>query len=273
MNRLQQIEFNILKEFVSVCERYGLKYWLVCGSALGAVKYGGFIPWDDDIDVALPRKDYERLLAVADEAFGEGLFLQNFGSEPEFPFIYSKLIDTRTTYVEAARSAFNIKQCVFIDVFPLDGYPRKRKRLFELKKAFYVRLMSSAFAGKSRAKALLTFPLKAAAKAVGMKRLVRGYSRLVSSNPLEDSGLWCNFGNSRLKVEYAPRSQYGDGTRASFESLSVVVPENYDAYLTQKYGKWREDLPESEKKGHHGYILFDPDRPWGDESVKAQDTL
>ena len=59
MTELQEIEFGLLQQFLSVCEQLNLTYYLVCGSALGAVKYGGFIPWDDDIDVALPRKDYE----------------------------------------------------------------------------------------------------------------------------------------------------------------------------------------------------------------------
>jgi lipopolysaccharide cholinephosphotransferase len=59
MNKLQSLEFDMLKEFVRICDDLGLKYYLVCGSALGAAKYGGFIPWDDDVDEALPRPDYE----------------------------------------------------------------------------------------------------------------------------------------------------------------------------------------------------------------------
>ena len=65
MTELQTVELELLRQFLAVCEREGLTYYMVCGSALGAVKYGGFIPWDDDIDVALPRADYERFCRVA----------------------------------------------------------------------------------------------------------------------------------------------------------------------------------------------------------------
>lgn len=77
MTELQEIEFGLLQQFLSICEQLNLTYYLVCGSALGAVKYGGFIPWDDDIDVALPRKDYEIFCRKAPQILPEWCFLQN----------------------------------------------------------------------------------------------------------------------------------------------------------------------------------------------------
>lgn len=74
MTELQEIEVGLLQQFLSICEKLNLTYYLVCGSALGAVKYGGFIPWDDDIDVALPRKDYERFCREAPELLPEWCF-------------------------------------------------------------------------------------------------------------------------------------------------------------------------------------------------------
>ena len=84
MTELQEIEFGLLQQFLSVCEQLNLTYYLVCGSALGAVKYGGFIPWDDDIDVALPRKDYEIFCREAPRILPEWCFLQNYHSEPQY---------------------------------------------------------------------------------------------------------------------------------------------------------------------------------------------
>ena len=77
MTELQTVELELLRQFLAVCEREGLTYYMICGSALGAVKYGGFIPWDDDIDVALPRADYERFCRVAPGLLKDWCFMQN----------------------------------------------------------------------------------------------------------------------------------------------------------------------------------------------------
>ena len=89
MNELQKIEFDMLKEVVRVCSELKLTYYLVCGSALGAIKYRGFIPWDDDMDIALPRRDYEIFIKEAQALLPENLFLQNYHTEPSFPQIFS----------------------------------------------------------------------------------------------------------------------------------------------------------------------------------------
>ena len=78
MTPLQKTEFALLECIVSICSRLNLRYYLVCGSALGAVKYGGFIPWDDDIDVGMPREDYNRFLSMAPSLLPDHLFLQNY---------------------------------------------------------------------------------------------------------------------------------------------------------------------------------------------------
>ena len=121
MTELQTVELNLLKELLALCEKLSLRSYLVCGSALGAVKYGGFIPWDDDIDVALPRPDYERFCAEAPAYLPDWCFLQNYRSEPLYYLLGSKLRDSRTTYMEQMAERLPIHHGVFIDVFPLDG--------------------------------------------------------------------------------------------------------------------------------------------------------
>lgn len=121
MTELQEIEFGLLQQFLSICEQLNLTYYLVCGSALGAAKYSGFIPWDDDIDVALPRKDYEIFCREAPEILPEWCFLQNYHSDPQYYLLGSKLRDSRTTYIEMMAEHLKINHGVFIDIFPLDG--------------------------------------------------------------------------------------------------------------------------------------------------------
>lgn len=127
MTPIQKKVLQILQSFMQICDQLQLKYFLVCGSALGAVKYGGFVPWDDDVDVALFRNDYERFCKEAPALLPEQLFLQNFQSDPAFPAIYSKLRNSETTCIEESIAALPINHGISIDIFPLDGYPKDKK--------------------------------------------------------------------------------------------------------------------------------------------------
>jgi len=267
MNQLQKTELELLRVFIGICEKLGLRYYLVCGSALGAAKYGGFIPWDDDVDVALRREDYRILVSKAQELLPSWCFLQTYTSDPGYPQMFAKLRDSRTTYIERSARELKINHGVFIDIFPLDGYPeeeRAKKRLERLK-WWYKRCLSSANAfdkGQSLRARLFFIALKAMGYHRRTGKTVRKLERLLAVYPTETSALWCNHGNWQGIKEYAPREQYGDGATARFEDLTVIIPERYDEYLTQKYGDWRADLPEEEKTGHHHTAIYDPDRPY-----------
>ena len=263
MNEIQKTELNILKEFIRVCKEIGAPYFLVCGSCLGAVKYGGFIPWDDDIDVGMRREDYELFLEKAPRLLPEYLFLQNYKSDRAIPFLYSKLRDSRTTMIEKSTAKLPINHGIYIDIFPLDGYPEKHLKRYELKKRIYKLQLLCAFDCDVRPH---TRVFIAAERLLGFHkrcdRINRKLETLLRSCPTESSALWCNQGNWQGKREYAPREQYGRGTEAVFEGLKVCVPEKYDAYLTQKYGDWRADLPDEQKKSHHGVLICDAGVPY-----------
>ena len=127
MNDLQQTEFKMLKCFVEICNKLNLKYYLVCGTALGAVKYKGFIPWDDDVDVALPREDYEIFCKEAQRLLPKEYFLQTYKTDKAYPSIFAKIRNSNTTYIEKTIAKLPINHGVYIDVFPLDGYPEDKK--------------------------------------------------------------------------------------------------------------------------------------------------
>ncbi len=271
MTELQQIEKNILACALEIVDRLHLTYFLVCGSALGAVKYNGFIPWDDDIDIAMPRKDYTVFCEKAGELLPPYLFLQNCHTEKNFPYIFSKIRDSRTTYIEKGMAGLDINHGVYIDVFPLDGYPveLKEQRWLEkqkLKHQFvYLSCLESHLSWKSRmivnAEKILGVPRRVAAYAKNFEKVISAYAP-------EASEYWCNHGNWQGKLEYAPREQYGEGYWTTFEGLRVRVPERYDEYLTQKYGDWRADLPLEQQEGHHYAAVIDLHSPFCDYIVK-----
>lgn len=265
MTELQKVELEMLKIFLDICEQLHMTYYLVCGSALGAVKYQGFIPWDDDLDVALPRPDYERFCKEAPALLPSHIFLQNYRSDPQFPMIYSKLRHSGTTYVETSVSNLSINHGVYIDIFPLDGYPKEKalQDIFEKEKRKYELRRLSCLNVKLSWKARL-FVLTERLCGVHRhpSRFVDRFEQHILKCPIEESALWCNYGNWQGKLEYAPRQQYGDGTWMKFEGLTVRIPEKFDEYLTQKYGDWRAEIPEEKQVGHHYYEVIDLERPY-----------
>lgn len=284
MTELQEIEFGLLQQFLSICAQLNLTYYLVCGSALGAVKYGGFIPWDDDIDVALPRKDYETFCREAPEILPEWCFLQNYHSEPQYYLLGSKLRDSRTTYIEMMAERLKINHGVFIDIFPLDGQwcTERDHQMFRKKRAIFeaarrVRLnynrLSPQNIGMVRTNWYwLLFRLFGYKHDTAAEIAV--FDRFISSFSTDDSAVWCNHANSTSPLEYAPKEQYGDGVWMKFEGIPVRVPAQYDAYLTQKYGDWRGGIPPDQQYGHHHYVRCDLHRPFteytdtGEKGVK-----
>ena len=265
MSELQQKEFELLKCFIEICEKLGLTYYLVCGTALGAVKYNGFIPWDDDVDVALTRDDYEIFCEKAGELLPEGMFLQTYKTDPEYPRIFAKIRNSNTAYFEKAVAKFKINHGVYIDVFPLDGYPTNKaaQRKIESKKVLYDLILSSNFETNCTLKVKILRKIfrffgfhKRTAKSIAK------FEKIISAYSTTDSAVWCNHGNWQGKLEYAPKEQYGNGAVLKFEGIDVVVPEKYDEYLTGKYGDWRADLPEDEKVGHHYYTIMDLNRSY-----------
>lgn len=265
MNELQNKLLQILTAAVHVCEELDLEYYLVCGSALGAAKYQGFIPWDDDVDIGLPRSDYERFLREAPALLPEDLFLQNYRTDPAFPQIFSKLRDSRTTQLEYSMEHLDMNHGIYIDIFPLDGYPAGKweQKWFDLQKKVYNWMRFCALGKgpdpkvefRNRIFRLLGFHRRTAKTIAKMEQLLTRY-------PTENSDVWCNHGNWQEKLEYAPRWHYGCGTEMTFEGLTVRVPENYDAYLTQKYGDWRSDPPKEKQCSHHSYRVCDVHRPY-----------
>lgn len=265
MNGVQCKARELLKCFVEICEKLDLRYYLVCGTALGAVKYEGFIPWDDDVDVGLPRPDYERFLREAPAYLPEHYFLQNYRTDPMFPQPYSKLRDSNTTFIETNKAHLPINHGIYIDIFPLDGYPKtpmEQKKL-EWRKRWLSWQWGCALEGKRSAVSTIhcTFFRMIGCRKRTAKILER-FDREMSAYPVEGSEVLCNHGNWQRKLEYADVRQYGNGAEAVFEGIKVRIPENYDAYLTQKYGDWRADLPEDQKKSHHFNLVTDPDRPY-----------
>lgn len=124
MRMLQLTELEILTEFARICDMHGLRYYLVGGTLLGAVRHGGFIPWDDDIDVAMPREDYDRFAQLAPRELAEEYFYQCPDTDPNYYLSYAKIRKNGTEVYEERFKNSRFHKGVFVDIFPLDFCPK-----------------------------------------------------------------------------------------------------------------------------------------------------
>ena len=136
---MNAVQLEIFRAFVEVCEKLNLTYYMVHGSLLGSVIHKGFFPFDDDIDVAMFRKDYDILMSKGQEYLPKGLFLQSCCTQTEFPLPFGKIRKSETAFVQPMFKNLNINMGIYIDIFPIDYYPDNsiKKLLLRCKEAIY----------------------------------------------------------------------------------------------------------------------------------------
>lgn len=245
MQKLRATEIEILDYIVSVCDEFGLHYYLLYGTLLGAVRHKGFIPWDDDIDIGLPRQDYNILCNILKKCCNGGdssYFYQSIETERGFRLPFSKLRKNGTVFLEREYEDKNIHNGIFVDIFPLD----KAKRIRGLQKPFsFLIYKLYKYAGKwnvslflKTAKCFITYY---------EDKNCLYYVSYGSPYPVE---------RDIVDIEW-----FGEGTYCEFEGKQYRIPLNPDAYLQRIYGEdFRKLPPEEERKTHSPSVLkFHPD--------------
>lgn len=274
MNELQKIEFDLLKIFVEFCKKHDLKYYLSDGTALGAVRHSGFIPWDDDIDVCMPRYDYDRFIELGSKEFTGDVFLQTYKTDPYFVYAFAKLRNSKTTYVESYFKHSKINHGVWIDIFPLDGLSykntKKRKlinmRLKSVWPWIYICFPRSA-TKRIRAKWFLIdliyngfmyFNYFLNANSISTKHV----EKKMKKYDYEKSYYITNYlaGISTKKV--FTKDIFGEGKKMIFEGLEVIVPEKYDEYLRILYGDYMKLPPEEKRVSKHNNAGYSTTIPY-----------
>lgn len=241
----------LLQEFDEFCKKHKITYFLVGGSALGAVRHQGFIPWDDDIDVGLSRKDLTRLEELLQTEKPKHWTFESCDkhSIPHPPFAFLSFEQPLSQYRE---------KLPCIDIFPLDGVPENTFLQQIQKYASYVYHLSI----------LKQVPQHRGKWAAGLVRMALIFTpafvwrilatlsrKIVTHWAYESNRLIANiFGMAGYQKEIMPRSFLGGPQLAKFESIALPVPEEVDAYLTHLYGNYMQPPPKEEQKPHHVII-------------------
>lgn len=253
LRRLQMIELELLVEVDRICKKCGIRYQVIAGTMLGAARGGGFIPWDDDADVAMLRYEYERFREACKTELDETRFyFQDMRATPGYRWGYGKLRRKRTLFLREHQEHMPYEQGVFIDVFPLDavpmGYAGRALANFD---CFISRKMLWAKVGKVADRSAVKRAMYAAMDIVPREVTRRHLQRRIDRSSYSRSP-WV-----RILTFPTPNAAYGykrkwyEGSEpANFEGITFPGVVDPDDYLTFKFGTWRELPPADQRKTH-----------------------
>lgn len=247
LRKAQLIMLEMLVEFDLICKKHKLQYWLDAGTLLGAVRHGGFIPWDDDIDLSMPVEDYNKFVEIAENELSENIFFQTKERDSEFKFDYIKLRSTKASIVEFHEKdkEINYHQGVFVDIFPMLTLENseENKKLYE--ESFEeLRAYSSVSLHTPKGK---DKPLEREKLIKILDNKHQGYlkedTKVSYSGKMPDVAAWFDF------KEIFPLK------KMSFEGLEFSVPHNPQHYLNELYAFNFMELPPKEKRTIHAWKI------------------
>ena len=268
LSPLQARLLEMMKWFHQFCLKHKLRYYCLGGTMLGSQRHHGFIPWDDDIDIGLPRKDYVRLAELMkDDAYKPFVLETPYSKNTDYCYPYTKLYDTRTTLVENRRK--NVVRGVFIDIFPLDGLGETEQESIQnykkIDRKYNLLLSSVCSIRKERAwyKNLAILALKCVPPfLLSYRKLMVELDRLCASIDFDSSAWVCNCLGAYHFKEIMPRKYFGDPVLYQFEDTQIFGPEDYENYLTHLYGDWRQLPPVEKQKTNHDFVCLDLAKPY-----------
>ena len=255
---LQHELADILKKVILICKENNLKYVLVGGTLLGAVRHNGFIPWDDDLDIAMPREDYEKFIKIANRELPSTLYLRCFETDETYYFPYGKVCKKGTAFATDIDQNCK-KECeVFIDVFPLDN-AYKEKSFFQTLQACGAKGLRAVITRKSgfniKKTSLPVLFLCLILKPFSTSTLMRLQRTIMKKNRDTKSAYYVNIGsNYSYKKQTMLKSVYFPAITTTFEGEEYMIPRETNYWLERIYGKDYMELPPENKRITHNII-------------------
>ena len=252
---------DLLEWFHTFCVENNLTYYALGGTMLGAARHEGFIPWDDDVDVGMPRPDYEKLAELMrGKTFNNKYIFEDSSSDAkEFNYPFSKIYDTETTLVENNR--YKIKRGIFLDIFPYDGvgdsFEEGVRRHKKIKRLYNLLLLKVAGFRKGRKLYKNVGVALFRLLPVNSKKTLNKLAEACKEHDYEKCTYIANLLGAWGVKEIMPKEYLGKPTLYKFGNIEIFGVEKYDEYLTTVYGNWRQPPPPEKQISHHDFDYID----------------
>lgn len=249
---------EILIEIKRICEKNDIQFFLIGGTALGAYRHSGFIPWDDDIDIGMPREDYLKFIKICETELSEKYYLQTPNIEKIFTFPFTKIRANGTLYKEQGVANLNIHHGVFVDIFPLDDEPVSKImwniQKYVLKVSNLIRMAKIDKYSENIWKRIIKYPLNL----LYPRNLLKlQYEFALNIGNYKNSNRMGNFlSGYSYGTEIMDKTVFGVGKEMIFEGHKFVVPELIEEFLTQMYGEDYFKIPPKEKRINHTALII-----------------
>lgn len=264
LSQLHDCLVKILKDFIFVCEKHNLKYTLGGGSVLGSVRHKGFIPWDDDLDINMPREDYEKFKELFAMELAEEYDLRVPNSEYGFSTLFMKLLKKGTTYKQQFSYGDSDPTYIWIDIFPFDNVPENK--VVRTLKGYISTAMAYVFVSRyiyehrnqstdeyyTTVKDGTLYKIRlllARCLPFSSKTLYNFFDRFIRHEK-HTSLITCATGRKHYLGECIDSRYFTEAEDGVFEEIPVKLPYHYKEYLTQLYGDYMQ-IPPVEKREHH----------------------
>ena len=258
--KLKQLLLEMLDDIVHVCHINNIRFYLIGGSMLGAIRHKGIIPWDDDIDVAMPREDYEKFKIIAPHALSSRFKFVTNQLDKNYHYFFGKIYHESTTLIEF-EDPFYVAG-VFIDIFPIDGMPTLK--LFRNIHSFIFQKAQSVSYIVARSKPekvvsiknLIKFLINKCFTLTTVMSICEKLARMYSFN---SSKYVANLAGAWGKKEITLKANFADSVYREFEGRLLPLPNGYENILVELYGDYMKLPPEDKQKSHHNqyYINLD----------------
>ena len=248
LKRIQLQQLRIMDDIHRICAKHGYRYYLIGGSALGAVRHGGFIPWDVDIDIAMPRKDYNSFVAAANEYLSSDFELHYYMTDKDYRIPHAIVAMKRSELKLTCGNEINNKYGIYVDVLPLDQLPKndqcKEKQIKSLRRIKKLRKLydGDEYIENPLWKRILKRIVKICMHCVCTSHsLNKEQDRIISEYHTGDEGeYWCSMlSHYSLKKLTMPKEYFGNPTLMNFEGRKYFVPEKITLYLQQLFNDYQ----------------------------------
>ena len=267
LEAIQNCEFGILQYIRDICEQNGLRYYLAYGTLIGAVRHQGFIPWDDDIDVHMPRKDYMRLTEIVAQHPHPFYRLISRETSSRFSHIVAKMIDTRTKLTQKTHWSEKVQLGLFVDIFVLDGAGNttvEAEATYWDAFACYLQWEKAVTImfppGWDRKKSFNKWCHHIPAKILGVRYFINKHAAICMQRAYDDYQFVGALaaGTREASRNIWKREWFGDGIDVLFNGETFRAPSNYDAVLRPEYGEYMKLPPPAMRVAHHPCVVEIP---------------